>query len=226
MANRVRQANHPAAWSRSRSETSRRLRLAPSPARTRIGVGGFQMTKLGLAVTAAAAALTAAATPALAADRTYTVSGTYDDTGTLSGSFTYDAARNTYSSVSITTTSGSSRAGASFSVVVPALSNSTRLILQSNIGSATGGPGLYLRMSPGLTESTTTTSVTPLTVEGGCATPDCSALVQPYRAVTVGTVAYKMPAAIPTMSEWAMILMGTMLAGGAALYIQRRQRAI
>ncbi len=31
------------------------------------------------------------------------------------------------------------------------------------------------------------------------------------------------PATIPTLSEWAMILFGTVLAGGAALYIQRRQ---
>jgi len=30
-------------------------------------------------------------------------------------------------------------------------------------------------------------------------------------------------AAIPTMSEWAMILLGLTLAGGAALYIQRRR---
>jgi hypothetical protein len=34
------------------------------------------------------------------------------------------------------------------------------------------------------------------------------------------------PAPVPTMSEWAMIILGTMLAGGAALYIQRQQRAI
>lgn len=31
------------------------------------------------------------------------------------------------------------------------------------------------------------------------------------------------PAPVPTLSEWAMILMGLMLAGGAALYIQRRR---
>ena len=31
------------------------------------------------------------------------------------------------------------------------------------------------------------------------------------------------PAPVPTLSEWAMILFGTLLAGGAALYIQRRQ---
>ncbi len=33
------------------------------------------------------------------------------------------------------------------------------------------------------------------------------------------------PAAIPTMSEWAMIFFSVLLAGGAALYIQRRQMA-
>ena len=34
------------------------------------------------------------------------------------------------------------------------------------------------------------------------------------------------PAPVPTLSEWAMILFGLILAGGAALYIQRRQMAV
>jgi hypothetical protein len=33
------------------------------------------------------------------------------------------------------------------------------------------------------------------------------------------------PAPVPTLSEWAMILFGMVLAGGAALYIQRRRLA-
>jgi hypothetical protein len=33
------------------------------------------------------------------------------------------------------------------------------------------------------------------------------------------------PVPVPTLSEWAMILFGLMLAGGAALYIQQRQLA-
>lgn len=37
------------------------------------------------------------------------------------------------------------------------------------------------------------------------------------------TLAGPAPAAVPTLSEWAMILFGTILAGGAALYIQRRK---
>lgn len=32
------------------------------------------------------------------------------------------------------------------------------------------------------------------------------------------------PAPIPTISEWAMIILSIMLAGGAALYIQRRRQ--
>jgi len=42
--------------------------------------------------------------------------------------------------------------------------------------------------------------------------------------VLVGSVTYSAaPAPVPTLSEWAMILLGLILAGGAALYIQRRQ---
>lgn len=36
------------------------------------------------------------------------------------------------------------------------------------------------------------------------------------------SITYSAPAPVPTMSEWAMILFGLALAGGAALYIQRR----
>jgi hypothetical protein len=34
------------------------------------------------------------------------------------------------------------------------------------------------------------------------------------------------PAPVPTLSEWAMILLGLMLAGGAAIYLQRRQQLV
>lgn len=34
------------------------------------------------------------------------------------------------------------------------------------------------------------------------------------------------PAPVPTLSEWAMIVLGTILAGGAALYIQRRRQFV
>ena len=46
------------------------------------------------------------------------------------------------------------------------------------------------------------------------------------RAVATAPAPPAPPAPVPTMSEWAMIILGTLLAGGAALYIHRRQRAI
>ena len=34
------------------------------------------------------------------------------------------------------------------------------------------------------------------------------------------------PSAVPTLSEWAMILFGLILAGGAALFVQRRRQTV
>ncbi len=39
----------------------------------------------------------------------------------------------------------------------------------------------------------------------------------------IGTALPPPPATVPTMSEWAMILLGVLLAGGAALFISRRR---
>lgn len=43
------------------------------------------------------------------------------------------------------------------------------------------------------------------------------------QGVFVDDVSFAPAAPVPTLSEWAMILLGLMLAGGAALYLQRRQ---
>lgn len=49
----------------------------------------------------------------------------------------------------------------------------------------------------------------------------------PYDSRFIATFATATtPAPVPTMSEWAMIILGTMLAGSAALYIQRRKQAV
>lgn len=49
----------------------------------------------------------------------------------------------------------------------------------------------------------------------------------PYDSRFIATFAtVPPPAPVPTMSEWAMIILGTMLAGGAALYIQRRRHYV
>jgi hypothetical protein len=45
-------------------------------------------------------------------------------------------------------------------------------------------------------------------------------------AVTISLTPPPAPAAVPTLSEWAMILLGAMLAGGAALHLHRRRQAV
>lgn len=74
---------------------------------------------------------------------------------------------------------------------------------------------------------------TPHTVSvaiGGAAT----ASIRIYSIVGLGTINHlndvrfldESPNPVPTMSEWAMILFGTILAGGTALYIQRRRQSV
>jgi hypothetical protein len=53
---------------------------------------------------------------------------------------------------------------------------------------------------------------------------DLSSGDEEFRATTGDPGVWTLPpASVPTLSEWAMILFGLLLAGGAALYIQRRQ---
>lgn len=44
-----------------------------------------------------------------------------------------------------------------------------------------------------------------------------------HASVSYTCAAAPAPAPVPTLSEWAMILFGLLMAGGAALYIQRRR---
>lgn len=46
------------------------------------------------------------------------------------------------------------------------------------------------------------------------------------RATATATVGSVAPAPVPTLTEWAMILLGTLLAGGAVLQLERRRRAV
>lgn len=60
---------------------------------------------------------------------------------------------------------------------------------------------------------------------GGSLVFDYNTLSNPVDLVFTVTEVVPPPAPVPTLSEWAMILLGLMLAGGAALYIQRRHLA-
>lgn len=72
----------------------------------------------------------------------WTLTGvTFDDGGTASGSFNYNAVTNTFSNIDITTTAGSAFPGATYTTLsgaFPGSSTSTSLFLGASSGSFTG----------------------------------------------------------------------------------------
>ena len=69
-------------------------------------------------------------------------------------------------------------------------------------------------------------TVSPDAIEGRefvCNTADCATTATLRSAGGAAANNVVGPAPVPTLSEWAMILFGAILAGGAALYIQRRR---
>lgn len=150
---------------------------------------------------------------------TWTVTGTRDGGGTISGSFDYDAGTDTYSAINITTTAGS-LPGATYTAANVAFSNPTRLVAVTTGGADAGQPAMGLTFSAALSGAAGTRTFT--AIEGTCSV-GCGGLSGVSRSAS-GSANSAVPAAIPTMSEWAMILLGVLLAGGAALTIQRRRQ--
>lgn len=62
-----------------------------------------------------------------------------------------------------------------------------------------------------------------MTGPGACASALVDAGYSRAESTVATTFAVGGPATVPTLSEWAMILFGLLLAGGAAVYIQRRR---
>lgn len=134
--------------------------------------------------------LSAQATPIL-----WTINGmTFDDGGTGSGSFIYDADTNTYSNINITTTVGSVLPGDTYLYpdLLYALSQAPDyfMALDATGADLTGFSFLTTVFSPSaLTNAGITTSITGGT-EGTCGNPDCSILEveASFRNVTGGRV--------------------------------------
>lgn len=163
---------------------------------------------------------------ALAQTATYNVSGTFDlpATGTYSGSYVVNTTNNTIVSANFTSTSGTARDGAT---VIPA---SSFISARPN----TGGQFVVAASLPANgvrgAQVTLTSIVAPSSFveirEAVCDNADCSSLTgnnTSIRVSSTGTVALAVPTPVPSLSDWALILFGLMLAGGAALYVQRRQ---
>lgn len=161
-------------------------------------------------------ALALSATSALCAPVTWTVTGMTDDGGSLSGSFAYDADTGTYSGVNITT-SGGAKPGATYTVPYATYSTPNALVALTSGGAVVGQPIIALSLSP---------SSSPRTVNGreGECNASCNDFGGITRAVS-GTAVLSAPAPVPTLSEWSMILLGLVLAGGAAWTLHRQHKA-
>jgi hypothetical protein len=158
--------------------------------------------------------------------QTYNLSGTFNDGGTLSGTFTF--ASGTFSSVNIVTTAGSVRtSGAVYSFVCGQASNPScsglppgagdALYLTTSAGNQTGLPAIALFFSPGLGASTVTLSG----LEANCVDAACSAPVAPTRFLAAGSHA-NLVTSVPTLSEMGLVLLAMALAGTALLRLRQQ----
>jgi len=141
---------------------------------------------------------------------TWTLSDvTFDDGGGASGSFVYDALTNTYSSIHMTTTSGTAFAGTTYNALSSLFGSTSTGMLLGASGDLTNTDVLLLLFSAALTNSGGT--VVLLSVrEGTCDNTDCS-LSTLDRSTTagevVGTVATPEPSALSLLTVALIALM-------------------
>jgi len=153
---------------------------------------------------------------------------TFEGGGQITGTFVYDADADTVSQVNFNTSAGGAVAAAAYRQINPTYPHTGGLyvLALTTSGSATGAPGIQIAFATPLTDDGTETQLAAAnSVEGAC-DDDCTTLQEPSRAVLAGSVVLAEAAEaepIPTLSEWAMILFGAVLAGSAALFVQRRR---
>jgi hypothetical protein len=146
---------------------------------------------------------------------------TFDDGGTASGSFNYNAVTNTFSSIDITTTVGSAFGGATYTTLsgaFPGSSTSTSLFLGASSGSFTGLPLFLLLFDAPLINSGGTVT-DPLTTgldfgggEGTCDNADCSSSTE-ARFITGGAATSTVVAPEPSALSLLGVGLAALLAG-------------
>jgi PEP-CTERM motif len=150
---------------------------------------------------------------------------TFNDGGTASGSFLFDAGTGQYSSINITTTSGSVLTGATYAFPDPANAPfngpAELFMVASNAPDLTGSPFLSLIWQSNLTGAggTIPFSTTLNSGETTCTSPTCSSINQSkVRLATAGAVT---TAAVPEPGTF--VLVGVAL---AAVGLRRRKTAL
>lgn len=150
---------------------------------------------------------------------------TFADGSTASGSFVYDADTNTVSNVNITATAGSNHAQAVFTLPHANIAVQPRQIVFQTSNTLAEGEEIIILATPQLTNSGGTITPGLNSRRANCADAACTTFLQtPQNYITGGTLLSSLPPpTIPTLTEWALILLGTAMAGGALVTLQRRR---
>lgn len=154
----------------------------------------------------------------------WTLSGvTFTDGGTASGSFVYDAATNTYSSVNIVTTAGSViTSGATLIYVSPGVVPTSTVFLAgaSNAADLTGTRAFALSFGAALSNAGGTVAFSGQ--EASCSNATCAAPAAPARFTTAGSVNGLLAVSdVPALSPWALAATGLLLAAAGFAALRR-----
>lgn len=188
------------------------------------------MTFKTLAAAWAAVACLALSTAALAAPVNYVFNGTFNEqqsTGTYSGSFTYETTTQKVTAASVTVSpglsdDGSPRSAATYNTVT----DSSQLHFTVTNAPFAQGNRVFVVLATGAFFSSPNPAISNA-YDGLCINAPCSGLNQTDAGTSTSnppiTLAQGVPPTpVPTLTEWAMILLGLTLAGGATIVIQRR----
>lgn len=167
---------------------------------------------------------------AQAAPITYDFNGNFDApaTGSFSGSFTFDSITGDISAGTVNVTQGLAKDGVALlpaHTVTYTVQPKTHKIVLTEAMPAKGFIGGWVYVSP--TPPGPPSPQISQYLSGKCYSDDCFTitLADSERRIA-SSVIYTVnqpPASVPTLSEWAMILLGMVMAGGAALTIRRRR---
>ena len=160
--------------------------------------------------------LALASTTVFAAPVTWYLSGVqFADGGTGSGSFSYDASSNTFSSINITTTAGSAGPGGHYIVINASVTQDASHVRVVTLASGDLNltPSLALVLASAMTNAGGTISITPDTVstytEFRCESATCNSTSQ-VRRLTAGSITTTLPGApVPPTLPLAIVGLGS-----------------
>jgi len=151
----------------------------------------------------------------------------FADGGTATGSFVYDTEDGTVSDLNITLAASGPYPAETFTTRTGPFNGIATLFTVTQSGSSPGEPFFYLDLADGDFSSEDEELPLDQIFAGSCNGTMCTNYQTERVGLPGGTISRvpleEQPEPIPTMSEWAMILLGLTLAGGAALAIQRKR---